>query len=656
MMTTSPSAHPSKVASSSPSTHPSIFPSFNPSFNPTSTPSTDMPSYIPTSLPTTAQPSSPPSASWTTVPSNAATLSTDSMPDDRRSATPSVDVPAPSPPAYVDECPDQFVDKSTFRHISIDSFEELKAAIESASDGESLCFKDFNVLVNTGADPIIIDKELYVLCENYSCGIQGGGSSPIFHIQNNGSVTIQGLAFLGVHQAMRIDTASAFNNKICYCSFLRSNATARDSAVEVQKSSVFIGHSNFVGNTNKGVGGAIDNFGVLNVYQSTFEGNEATEAGGAIMSRANATLELSGCAFTANNATVGSAVYIEDGHGAIVVDGSNKGEGHQGCEGIDFQGSGCLKWNETINTTTPMVMARSTTTGTANCDESDEQREIGIMSVLVNASGSIPFQDPLSAQSQAAEWIMNDDARSLCPKDPTLVQRYIMAVFYFGLGGDNWTMCGRSSNNCTDSQGQPLFHHLSSTGECSWAGMRCNKDHRITEIHRDSNNLAGRLSDIANELALLRNLEVLDLDGPENYIFGVLPSTLGKLSKLRILDIDRNRLHGTLPPTLFDLPLEVLDINDNFFSGSISSDIGKLGNSLMFLQLHGNAFYGSIPSELGNCNRLETTTFQVNAFTGAVPQEICSLHQQGSLVNLWADCAHPISGVACASHCCTNCL
>lgn len=439
----------------------------------------------------------------------------------------------------------------------------------------------------------------------------------------------------------------------------RNNPTTRASTVAIaHQTTVYIGHSNFIGNANSnGVGGAVDNSGTLIVHQSTFEGNEAAQAGGAIMSRANATLGLSSCVFTANNATTGPAVYVEGSYDAVTVNSNNKGKAHQGCNGIYFQLSGCLDWTAT-KSSTPMPTLRSKATdATSHCDEPDAQREIGIMSVLVNVSGSTPFQDPSSAQFRAAEWIMRDDERSLCSHDPTLVQRYIMAVFYFGLGGDNWKSCGRLSKNCTDSQGQPLVRHLSKERECEWAGIRCStgsSDHCITEIHRDSNDLGGRLSDIGSELATLSCIEVIDLD--DNLIVGHLPSSLSKLPKLRVLDIDHNRLHGTIHRSLFELPLQVLDINDNYFSGSISSDIGKLSESLEIVQLHGNAFHGSIPSELGLCHHLETITLHDNAFTGAVPQKICSLREQGSLINLWADCAPPVGGVACVSLCCTKCL
>lgn len=119
----------------------------------------------------------------------------------------------------MDKCPDRFADKSAFRHVSIETFDQFKSAIETTSDGDKMCFSDFNVLADMDDGPIVINKTVHILCENYSCGIQGGGANAIFHVKGNGSAIIQGLTFIGVQQAMRFDNPN--HNKVCYSSFLR---------------------------------------------------------------------------------------------------------------------------------------------------------------------------------------------------------------------------------------------------------------------------------------------------------------------------------------------------------------------------------------------------------------------------------------------------
>lgn len=62
-------------------------------------------------------------------------------------------------------------------------------------------------------------------------------------------------------------------------------------------------------------------------------------------------------------------------------------------------------------------------------------------SVIRNDQDSALFQDPSSAQSLALDWLSVDDA-ILLDKIPTAVvlERYVLAVFYFSTNGPNWEM------------------------------------------------------------------------------------------------------------------------------------------------------------------------------------------------------------------------
>lgn len=67
-----------------------------------------------------------------------------------------------------------------------------------------------------------------------------------------------------------------------------------------------------------------------------------------------------------------------------------------------------------------------------------------------------------------------------------------------------------------------------------------------------------------------------------------------------------------------------LSLPNHKLSGSISGDIGKLGQ-LQFLALHDNNFYGTIPPELGNCTELVSLFLQGNYLSGSVPNELGNL-------------------------------
>jgi hypothetical protein len=43
------------------------------------------------------------------------------------------------------------------------------------------------------------------------------------------------------------------------------------------------------------------------------------------------------------------------------------------------------------------------------------------------------------------DWITIEDEAQLCPNDDNLIQRYIMAVFYYSTDGDRWAECSAGS-------------------------------------------------------------------------------------------------------------------------------------------------------------------------------------------------------------------
>ena len=68
-----------------------------------------------------------------------------------------------------------------------------------------------------------------------------------------------------------------------------------------------------------------------------------------------------------------------------------------------------------------------------------------------------------------------------------------------------------------------------------------------------------------------------------------------------------NSLTGTIPSELGDLPgLAILNLNGNSLSGSIPTELGNLSN-LEGLNFYGNSLSGTIPSELGSLTTVSYT-------------------------------------------------
>eukprot|EP01018_Ginkgo_biloba_P040069 Gb_10377 [translate_table: standard] len=123
----------------------------------------------------------------------------------------------------------------------------------------------------------------------------------------------------------------------------------------------------------------------------------------------------------------------------------------------------------------------------------------------------------------------------------------------------------------------------------------------------------------------MSNLKSLKLSG--NNFHGQIPSTVGKLFNLEHLSVGNNQLGGKIPSELWSLKnLTHLDLCRNSLSGSLSS-IGNL-SKLVFLNLERNNITGSIPMEVSECSMLQVLKLDHNLLEGELP------HSIGTLKNL----------------------
>lgn len=128
-------------------------------------------------------------------------------------------------------------------------------------------------------------------------------------------------------------------------------------------------------------------------------------------------------------------------------------------------------------------------------------------SIVNEISDPFTLLDRLSAQSKALEWLVGTDT---LPHDyHNFKQRYVLMVFFFSTNGNGWTIL----------EG---WDELVGTNECYFSGIDCDSEMNVISLSK----YAQRLS-------------------------GTIPEELGALSRLEVLNIGRNDIHGSIPSSIF---------------------------------------------------------------------------------------------------------
>jgi hypothetical protein len=264
------------------------------------------------------------------------------------------------------------------------------------------------------------------------------------------------------------------------------------------------------------------------------------------------------------------------------------------------------------------------------------------------------------------EWIISQDTAMLCPQDENLIQRYVLAVFFFSTRGERWRQCSAPSDfddqvaidianaACTiQVTGGDSDAWLTPGEECNWGGLGCNVDNNVVRIEMgtiqqkrpfgcclsfsyylvllifcallllllptttllyystEQNGIAGTLPFELNRLQSLRYLLL-----EEGILTGSIPSELGDIRTLEQIDLNFNLLAGSIPDTIYTLTnLQQMDLNDNELTGTISPLIGQLSR-LTFFQIDKNLISGTVPTEMGRLQMLGKNNIVGGLFAG----------------------------------------
>jgi len=290
-----------------------------------------------------------------------------------------------------------------------------------------------------------------------------------------------------------------------------------------------------------------------------------------------------------------------------------------------------------------------------------KEDNIDIEKWFIQFESAVPSaSNTMSIAHRAARWIISEDPMKLNSYAGNLIQRYLLALFYFTTTNDGerpWRSCNkpksdenstciherfsRVANDTITYEPDDAIRWMSEEHECNWVGNICDDNLKLRALHVMAQNITGTIPEDLVNLSLLQSLRLA-----YNNFTGPLPIVYASMRQLLSLEVHGNNLTGTLPSEYFSATLlQTLNIIDNKFTGTISNDIGKLENLkglhladnyftgtipsdifkleyLAFLQLQENIFHGTIPTEIGNMLQLQEFRCEANQLTGPLPSEI----------------------------------
>jgi hypothetical protein len=141
----------------------------------------------------------------------------------------------------------------------------------------------------------------------------------------------------------------------------------------------------------------------------------------------------------------------------------------------------------------------------------------------------------------------------------------------------------------------------------------------VTGVSLSSKGLQGRIPPSLSNLTGLLHLNL-----SHNSLYGNLPAEMVFSSRIIILDVSFNHLSGPLQESQSSntsLPLKVLNISSNFFTGQLPSTTLQVMNNLVALNASNNSFTGQIPSICNHSPSLAMLDLSLNKFTGTISPE-----------------------------------
>jgi hypothetical protein len=194
------------------------------------------------------------------------------------------------------------------------------------------------------------------------------------------------------------------------------------------------------------------------------------------------------------------------------------------------------------------------------------------------------------------------------PEDSNLIQRYLLAVFYFKTHEEGeWYSCNAATETDLDDfclymqltrvfpdeyRGIPWYRWLSHNHECRWAGIFCDEFDQIRSLDLTGQKISNTLP---VELAYFPFLHSIGLSW--NNFYGSIPVEYAEMNHLLSLELHYNDLTGTLPNDWSNAKnIQLFNIAANTITGTLPPDIKSL-TKLKGIFLFENFLTGTFPSE-----------------------------------------------------------
>jgi hypothetical protein len=261
--------------------------------------------------------------------------------------------------------------------------------------------------------------------------------------------------------------------------------------------------------------------------------------------------------------------------------------------------------------------------------------------------GGAEFENPMTYQSRAKKWVLTQDFPladgSSLSTEQQAIQLYALACIYYN------TFAVRSA--WTDFQYGPdvaLPGWFSSRGwlrtatdVCSWYGLVCDEQGRVSKIQLGTNGLTGYLPPETAYLA--ESLNTLDLYNNLLHNKGEAGNAfLGELTNLEYLYFGSTSFeYDGVPPQIGKLTkLKELDFSYTLFFGELNGAAFENLSNLKYLVMDGNAYNSSLPTQIVNLPQLEYLYVGFSFLEG----DLSFLPQMPTIFELWIDDNPGLSG------------